>query len=298
MSQVRYGGQAVIEGVMMRGPSKVAVAVRMPDGSVHLKVEDHVPLAARFRLAGLPVVRGAVALYESLVLGVRALLYSAEVTSMGEMTKGEGMLAVVLAFLVALALFMVLPTLLVSLLMRFLGTRSLAMNLLEGAVRLAVLLVYVYAISRMKDIQRVLEYHGAEHKAVHVQEAGLALTLENARDFSTMHPRCGTSFLLFTVIVSVLVFSLFGWPNLVMRVAMRLALLPLIAGVSYEGIRLAGNSNNPLVKLLSWPGMLLQKLTTREPDDLQLMVALQALEAVKVPDQGSNQAGGSKCKSC
>lgn len=298
MSQVRYGGQAVLEGVMMRGPSKVAVAIRMPDGSVHLKVDDHVPISARFPIARLPVIRGAVALYESLVLGVRGLLYSAEVASSGEITKGEEVAAVAVAFGVAVALFMVLPTVLVSLVIRVVGARSLAMNLLEGGVRLGVLLAYVALISRMKDIQRVLEYHGAEHKAVHTQEAGLQLTLENARQFSTLHPRCGTSFLLFTVLVSVLLFSLFGWPNLLLRVATRLLLLPLIAGVSYEAIRLAGSSNNPLVKLLSWPGMLLQRLTTREPDDSQLLVAFEALRAVTVPVQGAVKGGGQECKNC
>ncbi|HHV78805.1 MAG TPA: DUF1385 domain-containing protein [Firmicutes bacterium] len=279
---------------MMRGPTRVAVAVRKPDGSIAIKVENRPSAASKYALARLPIIRGVVSLYESLVLGIGALLYSAEVSAGEEINKRDELFALLLAVAVAVGLFMVLPTIVASAIARALVAKPWLMNLLEGMTRMVVLLLYVASISKMQDIRRVLEYHGAEHKAVHTQEAGLPLEVDNGRKFSTLHPRCGTSFLLFTVLVSILLFSFFGWPNLIARVCTRITLLPLVAGVSYEFIRLAGESANPVVRALSWPGLFLQRMTTREPDDSQLVVAFEALKAVLVP---ASSGGEGSCES-
>jgi len=277
-----YGGQAVIEGVMMRGPKKMAVAVRRPNGEIAV-FEENIPVfLEKWTFLRWPFLRGTLALVEAVTLGVHSLLLSAN-ESLGEEEKigqREWALTVAGSIAVALLIFFVLPTLAIHLLRPWLGPRPLVLNLVEGLLRMVILILYVWSISRLKDVQRVLEYHGAEHKAIFTYEAGAPLTVEEAKTRSRKHPRCGTSFLLFVVLVSIVVFSFFGWPNLFWRIVLRLALLPVVAGISYEAIRLAGRSRHPVVQLLSFPGLWLQNLTTREPDAGQLEVAIAALQAV------------------
>lgn len=274
------GGQAVLEGVMMRSPRYTAIAVRK-GSEIVVKREENSSIADRYPILKAPILRGAVALVEMLVVGVRALSYSAGVVSDDEeeLTGRDIFMAVAMALSFTLLVFIVLPTILTKFVARSLESPFL-LNLIEGIVRILFFLLYLIAVSSMKDIRRFFEYHGAEHKAVHCYESGEELTVENARKYTTLHPRCGTSFLIVVMVVSILFFSAFGWPGVVARVVWRILLFPLVAGVSYEFIRLAGKSNSPLVRLLSAPGLWLQKLTTREPDDSQLEVALEALKCV------------------
>jgi uncharacterized protein YqhQ len=275
----RYGGQAVIEGVMMRGRDRIAIAVRRPDGNVSLVCQSITSVSRRFPCLKWPVLRGALALVESLVYGVRALTYSAnESGEEGEELTGAQMgLTVFVAFAVAIGMFMLLPTFLMGLAKGAFRT-SLAFNLAEGLLRMTILVAYIYAVSRVEDVRRVFAYHGAEHKVIHAFEAGDALTVENCRRHPCAHPRCGTAFLLFVVLVSVILFSLFGWPSLWQRLALRLTLLPVIAGLSYEVLRWAARTKSPLVRPALWPGLALQRMTTREPDDQMIEVAIKALE--------------------
>lgn len=282
---VFYGGQAVIEGVMMRGPERLAVAVRRPDRSVTVRDEAMPPWTRRSPLFRLPVIRGAVTLCEALVTGVRALIFSTNEAAESEdekLSEGETTLSLLVAVVVAVLLFVLLPTWA----LRFAEHRiasAFLLNLLEGGVRLALLVGYIAAISRVPDIRRVLEYHGAEHKVLHTWEAGEDLTVDNARRHSTLHPRCGTSFLMFLAVVGVIVFAFTGWPSLWERLAVRLAFFPLVAGIAYEAIRFSGRAARrgcPLwLSPLIWPGLQFQRLTTREPDDAQLEVAIVALRA-------------------
>lgn len=277
-----YGGQAVIEGVMIRGPQGVAIAVRRADGNISVRRQPHRPLTRVHPLLGLPLIRGAIALYEALVLGIDALLFSANEAASSEdekLGRGEMVGTMLVSAALAIALFVVLPTWLVSLL-EPLGIGPLVHNLVEGLLRLVVLLLYILAISRMSDVRRVLEYHGAEHKVIHALEQGDELTVEAVRPYPILHPRCGTSFLLLVALISVLLFSFFGWPGFWQRILVRLALLPVVAGVAYEFLRASGRSRSPLWKPLIAPGLWLQRFTTREPDDDQIEVAIQALQAV------------------
>ncbi|MCF6096141.1 DUF1385 domain-containing protein [Thermovorax subterraneus] len=274
------GGQAVLEGVMMRSPKYTAIAVRK-DNEIVTKREENFSISDRYPFLKAPVLRGAVALIEMLVIGVRALSYSAEVVSDGEeeLNSRDIFLAVVMALAFALLLFIVFPTILTKFIAGSIKSPFL-LNLIEGLVRILVFLLYLISISSMKDIKRFFEYHGAEHKAVHCYESGEELTVENARKYTTLHPRCGTSFLLVVMVVSILLFSMLGWPGIGARITFRVLLFPVVAGISYEFIRFAGKSNSVFVQLLSAPGLWLQKLTTREPDDSQLEVALEALKCV------------------
>ena len=281
MGKPAYGGQAVIEGVMMRGPGRVAVALRRPDGQVGVETWEFRGWAHGRPYLKWPVVRGAVALGEALVLGVSSLLFSAQEMAAGEGERvGRLELAGTLALSVALAvlLFVLLPTWAVGPLARA-GARPWVLNLVEGLVRVLVLLGYVAGISRVREIRRVLEYHGAEHKVIWAHERGEPLTVERARSQPRVHPRCGTAFLLVAVAVSILCFAFLGWPGLLWRVASRLALLPLVAGVAYEAIRFSSRPG-PVARALAAPGLWLQGFTTREPDDSQIEVAISALRAV------------------
>lgn len=276
----QVGGQAVIEGVMMRGRRWVATAVRREDGEIVVQVKETWAPGRRLPFLRWPLVRGAVALIESLVVGLDALTFSANQFG-GEdekLSPRDLALTVATALGLGIALFILLPTVL----MRWLagGKNPLVLNLGEGLLRLAIFLLYILTITRLKDIRRIFEYHGAEHKVVHAYEQGRPLTVEAARPFSTLHPRCGTSFLLYVMVVSIVLFSFLGWPALWLRIISRLLLLPAVAGLSYEFLRLAGRSNSLVVRFLSWPGLLLQRLTTREPDAGQIEVALRALEEV------------------
>ncbi len=283
MSQV--GGQAVIEGVMMRCSNRLSIAVRKPDSDILLHEEELRTAGERWPLLRLPVLRGMVAFVEALVLGIRALTFSANHALEEEEEELSGWqltLTMGIALTLGIALFFFLPTVLVRL---FVGTREgmpILLNLFEGGIRISIFITYIFSISRLKDVQRVFQYHGAEHKSIFCYEAGRPLTIENARSFSPLHPRCGTSFLLLVMAVSILLFSFFGWPNLLQRLVLRLSLLPLVAGISYEIIRLA--ARNRFFCWLTSPGLWLQRLTTREPDDGQIEVALRALQAV-VPEQ-------------
>ncbi len=285
MGKVNIGGQAVIEGVLMRAPRSMAIAVRRPDGEIVVKRDTVIPLSERFPLVKLPLVRGAVALFTSLVIGMKALSFSAnEAISEGE-EKGEmstfamgGTIAVALLF--GILLFFILPLFLTKLLVPYIGASNIVFNLVDGFIRVIVFLLYVYSISRMNDIQRVFQYHGAEHKSIFAFEAGIALTVENVKRFSRLHPRCGTSFLLIVMLVSIVVFSLIPkpWPFYLKAVS-RIVLLPLIAGVSYEILKLSAKyEKSRLVSMLISPGLALQRLTTREPDEGQIEVAIRSLE--------------------
>ena len=277
------GGQAVIEGVMMRGKTHVAVAVRQPDGEISVDVRPVNSISDRYPILKKPFLRGVVSLVESLVMGMKALAYSAQVSGDEDekLDSKEMALTIAVSAGLAILLFIVIPTWS----MRFLTGITqdhMALNLAEGVLRMAIFLAYIAAISSMNDIQRVFQYHGAEHKTMYTDEAGLPL---NVRPFSTLHPRCGTNFLMIVMLISMFIFTFLGWPSLLERIASRIILMPVIAGVSYELIRYAGaHTDNPLVRIAITPGLLLQKLTTRQPDDSQIEVAIASLKAVVPPE--------------
>lgn len=290
------GGQAVLEGVMMKNKETYAVAVRRPDGEIEVKVDEYRTSAGDNKFFNLPFVRGVFNFYDSLVLGTRCLNYSASFYEDDEKeeTKADrvadrvsggnseavfSFLTAALSMVVAIALFMVLPYFLAELLKSCVRNESL-LALLEALIRIAIFLLYVVAISLMKDIRRVYMYHGAEHKCINCIERGRELTVENVRKSSRQHRRCGTSFLLFVVFVSAVLFFFIRVDSVVWRVLLRILLIPVIAGIAYEIIRLAGKSDNFAVRILSAPGMLLQKLTTKEPDDAMIEVAIASVEAV------------------
>lgn len=280
------GGQAVIEGVMMRGKTHVAVAVRQPDGEISVDVRPVNSISDRYPILKKPFLRGVVSLVESLVMGMKALAYSAQVSGDEDekLDSKEMALTIAVSAGLAILLFIVIPTWS----MRFLTGITqdhMALNLAEGVLRMAIFLAYIAAISSMNDIQRVFQYHGAEHKTIYTYEAGLPLKVENVRTFSTLHPRCGTNFLMIVMLISMFIFTFLGWPSLLERIASRIILMPVIAGVSYELIRYAGaHTDNPLVRIAITPGLLLQKLTTRQPDDSQIEVAIASLKAVVPPE--------------
>lgn len=286
-----YGGQAVIEGVMMRGPHHYAVAVRDPQGEVIVKSEPLKGAIYQSRWARLPFIRGAVTLWDTLVLGLHALSFAANVTMGGEeeataiAESRQGVEraiwgSIIFALVGAIGLFFVLPVLITNAADRYIAS-PLVSNLVEKLIRLGMMLGYMLAIGQMEDIKRVFGYHGAEHKAVNAYEAGVELTVPNVRPFTLLHPRCGTTFLLVVVIVSFLVFSLLGRPPLLERIISRIVLLPIIAGLAYELIRLgATNYHRRFVRAILAPGLLVQRLTTREPDDTMIAVAIVALKKV------------------
>lgn len=280
------GGQAVIEGVMMRGKTHVAVAVRQPDGEISVDVRPVNSISDRYPILKKPFLRGVVSLVESLVMGMKALAYSAQVSGDEDekLDSKEMALTIAVSAGLAILLFIVIPTWS----MRFLTGITqdhMALNLAEGVLRMAIFLAYIAAISSMNDIQRVFQYHGAEHKTIYTYEAGLPLKVENVRPFSTLHPRCGTNFLMIVMLISMFIFTFLGWPSLLERIASRIILMPVIAGISYELIRYAGaHTDNPLVRIAITPGLLLQKLTTRQPDDSQIEVAIASLKAVVPPE--------------
>lgn len=282
MAKFQYGGQAVIEGVMMRGPSVRAVAVRRPEGSIALDKKPVGSVMQKYPFLKWPMLRGVVALAESLVLGLEALSYSAN-QAMGEeeeLSKTEILLTMLFAFGLAILLFVVIPTGAAHFMQGFIKG-SLAQNLAEGIIRLGVFVLYIYGIGRMADIKRVFQYHGAEHKVISAHEAGVEMKVENIQSFPTFHPRCGTSFILIVLVMSIFLFSLLGEQVLWWRILSRILLLPVLAGVSYELLKLSARYvENIICKILITPGRWLQSLTTGEPDDMQVEVALMALGAV------------------
>lgn len=294
----KIGGQAVLEGIMIKGTDRTAVVIRKPKGDMHIKIT---PLPETSKWRKIPLVRGVLIFVDALVTGTKTLLYSAEVLEnaeggqeyepdklslwlekrLGKKAALNAMLyaSVVLAILFTVGVFIILPTWVVNI-FELLTGNEIVLNLLEGVFRILMFVGYVAVISRMKDIRTVFQFHGAEHNCIHCYENHLPLTIENCKQFETLHPRCGTSFLMFVMVVSLLLFSLLGWPNLLLRIASRLLLIPFIAGVSYELLRMAGQGNSTFIKILSLPGLALQKLTTLPPDDKQLEVAIAALKAV------------------
>ncbi|HBY99565.1 MAG: DUF1385 domain-containing protein [Ardenticatenaceae bacterium] len=291
--EFNYGGQAVIEGVMMRGAQQVAVAVRAPDGQIVVQQEPLTAAIYTSRVGKWPFVRGLALLWDALGLGMRALMWSADVAIRDEKdASGEqasfagpvawGTVAVSLAF--GIGLFFILPLFISRLIESWIPSHLLA-NITEGVVRLAIFLGYLVAIRRMGEIQRVFSYHGAEHKTINAYEAGAELTPESVRRFSTLHPRCGTGFLLVVMVVSIFVFSLLGRPNFILMVASRILLIPVVAAISYEFIRWsARHYANPSVRALITPSLMLQKLTTNEPDLSMLEVAIVSLKHVLVAE--------------
>jgi uncharacterized protein YqhQ len=298
MEKIHVGGQAVIEGVMMRAPRAVAIAVRRPDGEIVVKRELAIPLSERFPIVKLPIIRGAVALFTSLIIGIKALNFSANEAMTEEEKDKEGVKegggelsswamagTMTVAFGFGICLFFLFPLYLTKLMTPVIGDNNIIFNLVDGVIRVIVFLAYIWAISRMNDIQRVFQYHGAEHKSIFAFEDGVELTIENVRRYSRLHPRCGTSFLLIVMLVSIAVFSLIPklWP-FYLKAGSRIFLLPMIAGISYEFLKWsAANDNHPLVKMVITPGLALQRLTTREPDDSQLEVAIRSMnEALEI----------------
>lgn len=295
------GGQAVIEGVMMRAPGAVVTAVRRADGTIAVEKKPFRALAARIPPLRLPILRGAIGLVESLYIGVGSLMYSAEAAMEGEEDasgaerppepsdpKSKWILGgtVFVSLALGIAVFFYLPLVLTD----RLGVRGgVAFNLVDGAIRLVFFFTYLWAVTRWKEMRRVFEYHGAEHKSIFAYEAGLPLTVENARRMTRFHPRCGTSFLLIVMVSSIVVFIFLGRPETVGERFLRLAFVPVVGGVSYEAIRFSGrHANKSWVRLLVSPGLALQRLTTREPSDDQLEVALVALrEALDMPEVAS-----------
>ena len=297
------GGQAVMEGIMMRGLERTAVAVRLPDGKIHMKTQPNKKMGKWTRI---PIVRGVVSFVTSLVQGTGILMYSADVleanwpeeeqeeagkleTWMNKKFGEKGTwnimiyLSVILALAMTIGMFILLPTVVANFLKPLIDS-DFVFNLVEGIMRIVIFVVYIALISQMKDIKTVFQYHGAEHKTIHCFENNLELTPQNAQQFYTLHPRFGTSFLLFVMVISFVLHLFLGWPNLALRIISRLLLVPLVAGLSYELLKWAGRSDNWLVKILSMPGLYLQKLTTKEPSDDQLEVAIAATKAVMVPD--------------
>ena len=295
MKSSNIGGQAVLEGIMMKNRDHYAVAVRKPDGEIFVQTEEFHSVTGRYKkLTTIPFIRGVFNFIDSMVLGIKTLTFSASFYEEEEeekefseaeqkkKEKKESLLmagTVAFSIVAAVAIFMVLPYFLSSLMKPVVPSYHLR-TVIEGFVRFGIFIIYILLISRMKDIQRTFMYHGAEHKCINCIEHGLPLTVENVRNSSRQHKRCGTSFLFFVLAISIILLLLIRVESPLMRVVVRIALLPVIAGVSYEVLKLAGNSDNPFVNLLSKPGMAIQKMTTSEPDDGMIEVAIQAVEAV------------------
>ena len=304
------GGQALIEGIMMRGPEKQAIVVRSPEGLV-TKVEQLKLIRDRYPILGLPIVRGGVTFLDSMVKGVKALMFSADYFPEEEVTEpsrfeqwldkklgNEKMEKVVIAFSVVVAiafsllLFMLIPTTLASLVQRFTDSEVIR-NLVDAVLRVAIFMGYLILVSRQKDIKRVFAYHGAEHKTIFCYENGLELTVENVRPQPKHHPRCGTSFLFVVIIVAILfhsvVFAIWPVDNLLLRIAIQILLLPLVVGITYEFNRYVGGHDNPVTSFLARPGMWMQNFTTNEPDDSMIEVAIAAMKLVIPEEKGKDR---------
>ena len=297
MKSSNIGGQAVLEGIMMRHGDDYAVAVRKPDGEIFVQKEEYHSVIKWKALTKIPFIRGVFNFIDSMVLGIKTLMFSAEFYEDEEEVKSEKELTeeeiakkekqekwmmnatVAISVVIAAAVFMVLPYFLSSLLKPLMPSYHLR-TLVEGFVRIGIFILYIALISRMDDIQRTFMYHGAEHKCINCIEHGLPLTVDNVRISSRQHKRCGTSFLFFVLAICIILLMLIQVESPLMRVIVRIALIPVIAGISYEVLKLAGRSENPIINLLSRPGLAIQKLTTKEPDDSMIEVAIQAVEAV------------------
>lgn len=287
------GGQAVMEGVMMKNENRYAVAVRKPDLDIAVEVKDYTGLIKSEKVKRIPILRGVLNFIDSLVLGISTLTFSAsffeeeepekekqlDETAKKKKENAEMGFTVVLSFVLAIGIFMLLPYYLSQIFQKHIASPTL-LALVEGGIRLVIFIAYVLLISQMEDIKRVFMYHGAEHKCINCIEHGMELTVENVKKSSRLHKRCGTSFLLFVLILSIIFFAFIRVDNRILKVVLRVLLIPVIAGVSYEFIRLAGRSDNKIVDLLSKPGLMLQKLTTKEPDESMIEVGIASVEAV------------------
>ncbi|KPI47081.1 membrane protein [Clostridioides difficile] len=295
MAKQAVGGQAVIEGVMMQSKDKRAVAVRKSDGEIALK-EDRIKSWVRDKnIDKIPFVRGSFVMIDTMIQGIKSLNFSSEFFMeeaeedkfdlfIKKIFKDKAndiiiIFSLVIAMLLSAGLFIFIPTLVGGAFSKVMPN-DFMLNLIEGIIRIAILFVYIVLISRSKDIERVFQYHGAEHKSIYCYENDLELTVENARKFKRLHPRCGTNFLFIVMAVSIILFAFFGWPNPILRIFMRIICVPIVAGLSYEVIRILGRYDNGFTKVIAYPGMMLQYFTTKEPDDEQLEVALEALKAV------------------
>lgn len=291
------GGQAVIEGVMMRGSKGVATAVRTPNGNIEVDVKGIIPYTKRNKFFGLPVIRGFVSLVESLVIGIKTLNYSASFfedeeeekskfeaklekvfgDKLNDITMGVSLLV---SLVFAVGLFFILPTFAANFFKKA-GVQNLGLNIIEGIIRVLIFVTYIYFIGKMSDIKRVFQYHGAEHKTIFCYENSEELTPEKAKGFTRLHPRCGTNFLFLVMLVSIILFSLTGWNSVWERMLYRIILLPVVSGVTYEIIKWLGKSDSIISKIVAYPGLKLQEITTREPDSSQLEVAIVALKAAE-----------------
>lgn len=297
MRRCDVGGQAIIEGVMMRGSKGLATAVRTPSGKIEVKVKKTKPITKRYKFLNIPIIRGAVVLIDSLIVGIKTLNYSASFFEEDEEEskfdiwlknklgdKGANDLLVTLtmmvSLLVAAGLFLGIPTAIASL-FKNIGISSIVLNLIEATIRIVILISYMYLISKLDDIYRVFQYHGAEHKTIFCYEAEEKLTVENVRRFGRLHPRCGTNFLFLTMLVSVVLFTLTGWGGFLQRLILRIVLMPVVAGITYELIKWLGRTESKMGKVIAYPGLKLQELTTKEPDDEQLEVAIKSLMAAE-----------------
>jgi uncharacterized protein YqhQ len=302
----KIGGQAVLEGIMMKGEQRSAVVVRRENGDMYIKTQL---LKKRGKWYKVPIIRGVLIFVDSLVTGIKTLTDSADMVEFEgggedgeeayEETKFDKWLikhfgekapmtflmvtAVALALVFTIGIFILAPTLVVGLLGKVISN-AIVLNLIEGVFRILLFVGYIVLVARMDAIKTTFQFHGAEHQCIHCYEGGKDLTPENCAEYETLHPRCGTSFLMFVMVIALLVFSLLGWPNPLLRLASRLLLIPVIAGLSFELLRWAGSSTSPIVKILSVPGLLLQMLTTKRPKEKQLEVAIAALKAVLVPE--------------
>ncbi|MBA5851471.1 DUF1385 domain-containing protein [Clostridium sp. cel8] len=307
MSRVTsVGGQAVIEGVMMRGLNGIATAVRKPNGEITVDRKYVTPYNKRNSFFSLPIIRGFLGLIESLVIGIKTLDYSAsffeedtEVPSKFDILfkrvfkdKSENVLLFItlcMSILIAVILFFIFPTFLANIFKKFGISSTIELNIIEGIIRVIIFLAYIYIIGTIPDINRLFQYHGAEHKTIFCYENEVELTPQNAKKFGRLHPRCGTNFLFLVMIISIILFSLTGWDNIWKRILYRIVLLPLVSGITYEVIKWMGCSKSMFSKILAYPGLMLQKLTTREPDYDQLEVAIVALKFAEGIEDAENK---------
>lgn len=292
------GGQAVIEGVMMRGSKGLATAVRLPNGHIEVKKESSKSLTKKNKFFALPIVRGFISLIESLIIGIKSLEFSASFFEDDEESeskfdkwfdktfkdKGSSVLmgiSLVVSLTFAVLLFFILPTALTSLVKIKITSNVIVLNVVEGIIRVIIFLAYIFLVGKLEDIKRVYQYHGAEHKTIFCYESGIELTPENAKKFGRLHPRCGTNFLFLVMVISIVIFSFTGWQSIGGRIVSRVLLLPVVSGVTYEVIKWLGKSESKIAKIVAWPGLLLQKITTKEPDESMLEVAITSLKAAE-----------------
>ncbi len=297
MKKQNVGGQAVIEGVMMQSKNYRAIAVRKSNGKIELKKERIKSWVQDKKIDKIPFLRGAFVLFETMIQGMKSLNYSSEFFMEDDEEEEDAIdrflkkifkdkandaimaVSLILAMVISVGLFVLIPTT-ISGFFSGIIKNNIVLNLIEGIIRISILILYMLGISKNEDIKRTFMYHGAEHKAIYCYENELELTVENAKKFTTLHPRCGTNFLFIVMATSIILFSFFGWPNIFARIVMRIICIPIVAGISYEIIKFLGKYNNILSKIVAYPGMMLQKITTKEPNDEQLEVAIKALKAV------------------